>query len=50
MERPNKKTIEVMAVIIAVIIFIIALVLLFLRPATVILKYGTPAEHGSSYK
>jgi hypothetical protein len=47
MKTPNKKTIAV----IAVIIFIIALVLLFLQAATTVtVKYGTPAEHGSSYK
>jgi hypothetical protein len=50
MKVPNKKTITITAIIASVVIFLIALLLLFFQAATVTIKYGTPAEHGSSYK
>ena len=42
--------IPIKKIAIGIVIFFIALVLLFLYMATTfVLKYGTPAEHGSSY-
>jgi hypothetical protein len=43
--------IPIKKIIIGLVVFFTALILLFIAfAATVTVKYGTPAEHGSSYK